>query len=114
MHAIPQIDYPLRSFGMSSSLGQIQEELQARATESLEARGKKLQESAPGIKVRVLVMDGEPHDATLECAKKESADMIIMGTHGHTGITHALLGSSAEKVVRLAECPVLTVRAPAE
>lgn len=114
MHAIPQMDYPLRSFGMASSLGHIKEELQTRAMESLEARSEKLRESLPNVKVRLLVRNGEAHDATLECAKEEAAEMIVMGTHGHTGITHALLGSSAEKVVRLAPCPVLTVRTPEE
>jgi nucleotide-binding universal stress UspA family protein len=114
LHAIPLMDYPLRSFGMSSSIEHIQEELQTRAMESLEARSKKLKETLPNINVRLVVRNGEPHDATLECAKAEHAEMIIMGTHGYTGITHALLGSSAEKVVRLADCPVLTVHTPDE
>jgi len=112
LHAIPQMDYPLRSFGMSSSLGHIREELETRAQESLDKRVNTLKESLPDINVRLVVKHGEPHDTTLECAKEESADMVVMGTHGHTGITHALLGSSAEKVVRLATCPVLTVRTP--
>lgn len=112
LHAIPAMDYPLRSFGMSSSLGHIQEEIATRAQESLDKRVNKLKDSLPDINVRLAVEHGEPHDATLECAKKEGADMIVMGTHGHTGITHALLGSSAEKVVRLSTCPVLTVRTP--
>lgn len=114
LHSIPLMDYPLRSFGMSSSIEHIQEELQTRAMESLEVRSKKLKETLPNINVRLLVRNGEPHETTLECAKSENADMIVMGTHGYTGITHALLGSSAEKVVRLADCPVLTVRTPDE
>jgi nucleotide-binding universal stress UspA family protein len=114
MHAIPNMDYPLRSFGMSSSIDHIQDELQTRAMESLEARSEKLKEGTPNVSVRLLVRNGEAHDATLACAEEESAEMIVMGTHGHTGITHALLGSSAEKVVRLASCPVLTVRTPKE
>ena len=44
-------------------------------------------------------------------AKSEKADLIVMGTHGRGGIGHAILGSVAEKVVRRAQCPVLTVRA---
>lgn len=112
LHAIPQMDYPLRSFGMSSSLGHIKEEIEKRAEESLDERVQQLKKSLPDINVRLVIEHGEPHDATLECAKNEKADMIVMGTHGHTGITHALLGSSAEKVVRLSSCPVLTVRTP--
>ena len=110
LHVIPTMDYPLRSFGMSSSLHHIQEELEKRAMQSLENRAKKLAESLPDVKVRLVLRSGEAHEATMECAKEEGADMIVMGTHGHTGITHALLGSTAEKVVRLSSCPVLTVR----
>jgi nucleotide-binding universal stress UspA family protein len=52
------------------------------------------------------------HDVEiLRCAEEIGADMIVMGTHGRTGIRHALLGSVAEKVVRRSRCPVLTVRA---
>lgn len=114
LHAIPEMDYPMRSFGISSSLGHIRKELQTRAMESLEGCAARIKQSLPSAKVRLLVRNGEAHEATLACAKAEAADMIVMGTHGHTGITHALLGSSAEKVVRLSECPVLTVRTPEE
>tara|TARA_R110002073_G_C9318445_1_gene568194 strand:- start:61 stop:513 length:453 start_codon:yes stop_codon:yes gene_type:complete len=112
LHVIPVMDYPLRSFGMSASFHHIQEELETRAEESLKVRMAELQKALPKLKVRPLVAHGEAHVATLECAKKESADMIVLGTHGHTGITHALLGSTAEKVVRLSTCPVTTVRTP--
>lgn len=112
LHVIPKMDYPLRSFGMASSLQHIQEELDTRALESLEERVKTLKQSLPNVTMRVVVRRGDAHEVTLECAKEEAADMIVMGTHGHTGITHALLGSTAEKVVRLATMPVLTVRTP--
>ena len=45
-------------------------------------------------------------------AKKVFADLIIMGTHGRTGLDHVLFGSTAEKVARKSPCPVLTVRLP--
>jgi nucleotide-binding universal stress UspA family protein len=44
-------------------------------------------------------------------AKNEHSDLIVVGTHGRTGISHALMGSVAEKIVRTAACPVLTIRA---
>jgi nucleotide-binding universal stress UspA family protein len=53
---------------------------------------------------------GHPADTIVRMAQERGADLIVMGTHGRTGLQHVLLGSVAEKVVRLAPCPVLTVR----
>jgi nucleotide-binding universal stress UspA family protein len=53
--------------------------------------------------------EGVPHVEILRCASELGIDMIVMGTHGHTGIEHLLLGSVAERVVRGAKVPVLTV-----
>ena len=61
---------------------------------------------------RLLV--GDPADAIVKVAESEGADLIVMGTHGRTGLTRFLMGSVAEAVVRRAPCPVLTVRQPAE
>ncbi|MBI3091345.1 MAG: universal stress protein [Candidatus Tectomicrobia bacterium] len=65
-----------------------------------------------GVRIEASVSDrfGVPHAEILEEAKSRGVDLIVLGTHGRTGISHALLGSVAEKVVRLAPCPVLTVR----
>jgi nucleotide-binding universal stress UspA family protein len=60
----------------------------------------------------VEVVGGNPADAIVRVAEERGADLIVMGTHGRTGLQHVLLGSVAEKVVRLAPCPVLTVRHP--
>ena len=56
------------------------------------------------------VATGIPFDDIVRIGKELPADIIIMGTHGRTGVSHLLLGSVAEKVVRRAPCPVLTVR----
>lgn len=53
---------------------------------------------------------GVPHREILRAAREFPADLIVIGTHGRTGVEHVLFGSTAEKVVRLAPCPVLTVR----
>ncbi|HEV2948349.1 MAG TPA: universal stress protein [Gemmataceae bacterium] len=58
------------------------------------------------------VREGTPFYEIVRYAKDQNIDLIIMGTHGHTGLTHMLLGSVTEKVVRKAPCPVLTVRHP--
>jgi nucleotide-binding universal stress UspA family protein len=56
------------------------------------------------------VTTGAPAEAIVRTAQAYNADLIVMSTHGRTGLPHVLLGSVAEKVVRLAPCPVLTVR----
>jgi nucleotide-binding universal stress UspA family protein len=60
--------------------------------------------------VRTMTEMGTPQHAIVETARRIQADIIVIGTHGRTGFKHVLLGSVAEKVVRTAPCPVLTVR----
>jgi len=62
--------------------------------------------------VQVIYREGKPFYEIIQVARKETADLIAMGTHGGTGLDHVLLGSTAEKVVRKSPCPVLTVRLP--
>lgn len=66
----------------------------------------------PGVTVRPEVVEGTPFHEIIAYARDKDVDLIVMGTHGHTGLVHVLLGSVAEKVVRKAPCPVLTVRHP--
>jgi nucleotide-binding universal stress UspA family protein len=61
---------------------------------------------------KVLFKEGEPFMEIIQMAKKESVNLIVMGTHGRTGLDHVLFGSTAEKVVRKSPCPVLTIRLP--
>ena len=61
-----------------------------------------------------LVMSPSADQGLCHYAEKEDADMIVISTHGRTGLTHLLIGSVAEKVVRHAPCPVLTVRTHVE
>lgn len=60
-----------------------------------------------------LLMIGSPATAIVQLAEKENAEMIVMPTHGRTGLLRVLMGSVAEEVVRKAKCPVLTVKAAA-
>ncbi len=60
--------------------------------------------------VEKTVVRGVPFVEIIRTAKEKAADLIVIGTHGRTGIDHMLFGSTAEKVVRKAPCPVLTVR----
>ena len=58
------------------------------------------------------VVFGPPYLAITDAAQRHAADLIVLATHGRTGLVHLLLGSVAERVARLATCPVLTVRVP--
>jgi nucleotide-binding universal stress UspA family protein len=67
-------------------------------------------DAAQRARITTAVEAGSPRDGILAHAKSEGSDLIVMGTHGRTGRVHALAGSVAESVVRMASCPVLTVR----
>jgi len=62
------------------------------------------------LPARGLVLTGYPAEEILKAADSQHADMIVMGTHGRTGIDRIIFGSVAEKVVKTATCPVLTVK----
>jgi nucleotide-binding universal stress UspA family protein len=66
-----------------------------------------------GGKVTTQKAIGEPAAEIVAFAKAAGADLVVVGTHGRTGLEHALMGSVAERVVRRAHCPVLSVRPPA-
>jgi nucleotide-binding universal stress UspA family protein len=65
-----------------------------------------------GLASEFLMSGGLPADSILDAARSQSVDMIVMGTHGRRGLSHALFGSVAESVLRRSSCPVLTVRSP--
>lgn len=67
-------------------------------------------EIKPHVAVKCLVKQGKPSEAIAALASKCGCQLIVMGTHGRTGLKHALLGSVTERVIRLASCPVMTVR----
>jgi universal stress protein A len=71
------------------------------------------QAQAKGLKARVALRTGVPYREIVDLVTDERADLVVIGTHGRGGIDRALLGSVADRVVRLAPCPVLTVRAAA-
>jgi nucleotide-binding universal stress UspA family protein len=67
--------------------------------------------SGPPTKAAV-VTSGSPAYAIVDYAREHGIDLIVMGTHGRGALAHLMMGSVAERVVRLASCPVLTVRHP--
>ena len=65
---------------------------------------------AQGVSAEWRFVAGVPHREIVRCSNEWSADIIVMGTMGRTGLAHVVMGSTAERVVRKASCPVLTVR----
>ena len=80
-------------------------ELERRIVEAASARGAR-------ATAKVLVRLSEVGDIILDAARADGAELIVMGTHGRTGVRRLLLGSVAEHVLRRADCPVVTVHAP--
>lgn len=83
-----------------------------QARERLEQDAKPLR--ASGLRVETIAQEGYPPLVIEEAARTSNADLIAMGTHGRSGLRHMLLGSTAERVVQHAPCPVLTIRTPAK
>ncbi len=107
LHVVQTFAYPAFDLGLVGVMPQLQDEQMQRSRERLEQTKTGL---GTGLKVRTELRIGDPRDQVLAAARELKADLIVMGTHGHTGIAHMLLGSTTERVVRLADCPVLTLR----
>lgn len=99
---------PIRNTRLIPDVSELLEGRREDAAEKLGALEKRARERYRNCRVEVHF--GVPYEVIAEVAKKWHADLIIIATHGHTGLYHLFLGSVAERVVRIAECPVLTVR----
>lgn len=88
------------------------EELEAAARRSAQRELAKVAARAQKAKARVkaVLLEGVPYDRIARAARSKGADLIVMGTHGRSGLSKFFLGSVAERVIALAPCPVLTVR----
>lgn len=112
-HAINQIDpTPSPAYTLTNHLmeqiPQIMQQMSANAHTALkEMVDNQIADRVPS---RQLVELGEPADAIVRNAAKEQVDLIVIATHGRSGIKGFFFGSVAEKVVRTADCPVLTVK----
>ncbi|HUJ73504.1 MAG TPA: universal stress protein [bacterium] len=103
-------------FAMAEMMGAAWEQLDranwTRAKAELLRITEQLQRKAPPLRVHRVVAKGVAFDQILRVAKRLRCDLIVLATHGRTGLRHVVLGSVAENVVRRAPCPVLTVRPP--
>lgn len=107
-YPVPGYTFPDGSFVASSKM---LEELAEQANRHL-AEWKAIAVAAGVTSVEAATAVGEPAHEIVTFATEHGMDLVVVGTHGRTGLTHALMGSVAERVVRKAPCPVLTVRPP--
>ena len=80
--------------------------------EQLAATLQKIVPADPQLVYAHQLVQGDPATEIIKLAKAEHADLIVLGTHGRTGISRLLMGSTAEEVMRRAPCPVLAVKEP--
>jgi len=102
------IGYPLFDSRFPEEMATVQEHIMAGVEEELEVIGNDCRRNIDEVKT--YCRTGAPAEEIVRLAREEGAGLIVMGTHGWTGAKHLILGSTAENVVRHAECPVLTVR----
>jgi nucleotide-binding universal stress UspA family protein len=107
-HAVS--DAPLWSEGLMSAgdVERVLESMRERAAAELERLAAEAR--AGGVQARGVVRQGPAWREIVDLATDERADLVVVGTHGRGGVQRALMGSVADRVLRLAPCPVLTVR----
>jgi nucleotide-binding universal stress UspA family protein len=109
LHLLHVVAYPVEPDGWPEAylagFAGLRQQLRGDAERQIAALAK----SISGVKVTTEVAEGAPARAILEVAKARKCQLIVMGTHGRGGVSHLLLGSVAERVVRTSPCPVLTV-----
>ena len=86
------------------------EEARKAATTALERVVEEFRRE--NVRAEAVLRSGRPFVEIVRLARELPADLVVMGTHGRSGIRHALIGSVAERVVRKSPCPVLTVKTP--
>jgi len=94
------------------SFEQLEKEIETGAASMLE---KFCQEKLKDFtRYETSIVSGIPYEEIIRNAQETDASLIVLGTHGRTGLDHLIFGSTAERVVRGSACPVLTIRLPAE
>jgi nucleotide-binding universal stress UspA family protein len=108
LHVIELPPYPVEGYVPPSLTATFLDELERQASQDL-AQLVPDAESA-GVVVARRVTVGSPYRKIIDMAEDEQVDLIVMATAGRTGFSHLIVGSIAERVVRTAPCPVLTIR----
>ena len=110
IHVVPPLVFPspvMEDFISEQASLQFSEDAIQRAMEQIEKNY--LGKTGDYKNTLVRVLSGHPASEILNFVRQENVDLVVMGTHGFTGLAHFFLGSTAEKVVRRADCSVLTV-----
>ena len=108
LHSYQQPIDALSPYGVAIPAGMIPE-IRDAALARLRAIAER--HAGSGVRLHVRVVEGTPSLAITDATESLHADLVVMGTRGLTGLRHLLLGSVAERTVRTARCPVLTVKA---
>lgn len=108
LHVVEPAVSPDDYLAVASAMNKTNENLVQAGRERLEELAR--EKLGDRVSAQTLVRIGRAHSEIADTANALGADLIIMGTHGRRGFQHALLGSTAERVIRHASCPVLTVR----
>jgi universal stress protein A len=108
LHVVEPPAYPVEGIVPSHLGAPLLDDLERQASNELAQILPEVQGSGVDVARRVAV--GIPYRKIVEVAEEEKADLIVMTTHGRTGLSHLVMGSVAEKIVRTAPCPVLTMR----
>ena len=108
------VETPLYNEGMRELVDprKVYEAQRAWAESTLAARAAEIR--GTGVSAHGVIRSGVAVDEILKLATEERSDLIVIGTHGRGGLNRFFLGSVADRVVRLAPCPVMTVRLPSE
>lgn len=111
---IVHVQSPLPAYafaeGAAPDLARLEDEQRRWAEDRLERQAETAR--ASGVSVSTALRVGMPADEVVQAARDTGTDLIVVGTHGRTGLNRLLIGSVAERIVRTAPCPVLTMRDP--
>jgi universal stress protein A len=108
LHVVEPPPYPVEGIVPSHLGATLLDDLERQATNELAQALSETQTS--GAEVARRVVTGVPYRKIVDVAEEEQSDLIVMTTHGRTGLGHLVMGSVAEKIVRTAPCPVFTIR----
>ena len=109
VHVVPILTYPI-DYAVTLNMDTMDQEVRKKGRERLKAYREEI--AAQGVNADSEFCIGDPFTKIVEVAKRREVDLIVMATHGYGPVKHLLLGSTAERVVCNAPCPVLTIRHP--